>query len=748
MSSHIFPLPYIPLPFLSSSTSRRCIQRAYRSRSLVLLVNATIGALNYLFNKTSFFKNSQHYTSYYHTNNNTNNINSNSSSSLPTIPQKRVLDHLFNYCKSFYNTISDTPSSSNSHHHDCRRNYFTSDSSTIQRLSFSFLSSFKSFFAPYPSSPLHSSSNVYFDDSVFYTQKFISNLDDNIVPSFLSYSKASITAIPLVSHKVALPSSLHSLPMLSLLPTHLQAYYNNNSNMLFQQPSSSTATKQIKIKSPHVFSSQHEYILLIKRMKSVGMINFTTAPKCVNGCFGVPKPDGEIRLVIDAQNANACFSVPPHVDLPNPSHISNINTSTLNSSFYVSKCDLSNFYHHISLPDFMQPYFALPPIKASIIDDNDNDDTYIYPMCTTIPMGWSHAVYVAQHIHLHVLYSSKVLSQHDNILCTNDFFLNRSLHFVYIDDLSILSPSYEQATTLHTLVLKAYDEAGFIVKASKVVAPTSQPVEVLGVEICGEHHTLKVSITKLLALQKATSVLISNGSCSGHTLSKVVGSWIWPCLIRRSSLSIFRQIYRFIAISNLRVFQLWPSVIRELCLVSFLAPLLQVSLAANDFKYLLATDASEAGGALVYSKLFNHQTSFLNVVAPVLTYVPPHVQPTLSSTHVAQHREACDVVSAYTWTTIASYPWKFSSHINLLEMNALLTGIRWASTYPSSFHTRIHALTDSSSVLYSTQKGRSSSKLSSSLQRLAAHIFAFNIILKTYWIPSRYNPADAPSRFL
>jgi hypothetical protein len=534
--------------------------------------------------------------------------------------------------------------------------------------------------------------------------------------------------------------------MLSLLPYHLQTYYNNNTNMLFQPQSSSTETKtKIKIKTPHVFASQHEYILLLKRMKEVGMVNFTKHPKCVNGCFGVPKPDGEIRLVIDAQPANSKFSLPPHVDLPNPSHISNINTSQHNSSFYVSKCDLSNFYHHISLPEFMQPYFALPPIHSSEIFNDDDSNEYIFPMCTTIPMGWSHAVYVAQNIHLHILYSNKILSQSDNILFTNDFFLNRSLHFVYIDDLSILSPELSQANNIHSLVLETYKKAGFIVKESKVVAPTSKPVEVLGVEINGENHTLQVSTSKLLKLQKITSQLISSGSCSGHTLSKIIGSWIWPCLIRRSSLSIFRQVYRFISISNLNTFQLWPSVIRELCLVSFLAPLLQISLRAHDFEYLLATDASETGGALVYTR--NISQSFLPKISSIMHSVKPHLQASLSNTHIlAQHETALNIVSKYKWNTIASYKWKFSSHINLLEMNAFLTGIKWATTYPKSFHTRIHTLTDSSSVLYSTSKGRSSSILSSSLQRLAAHIFAFNIILKTYWIPSRYNPADSPSR--
>jgi hypothetical protein len=110
------------------------------------------------------------------------------------------------------------------------------------------------------------------------------------------------------------------------------------------------------------------------------------------------------------------------------------------------------------------------------------------------------------------------------------------------------------------------------------------------------------------------------------------------------------------------------------------------------------------------------------------------------------HERAASTVSQYQWKTIASYKWAYPAHINVHEMNALYTGAKWASSYPDAMDSRMHALTDSAAVLYSTAKGRSSSRLSSSLQRLAARLFAFDIVLTTYWIPSTYNPADEPSR--
>ena len=59
-----------------------------------------------------------------------------------------------------------------------------------------------------------------------------------------------------------------------------------------------------------------EYIKLINRMSSAGMLSFTTKPKVVNGLFGVAKPDGDIRLILDARPANSVFITPSAVKLP------------------------------------------------------------------------------------------------------------------------------------------------------------------------------------------------------------------------------------------------------------------------------------------------------------------------------------------------------------------------------------------------------------------------------------------------
>ena len=57
---------------------------------------------------------------------------------------------------------------------------------------------------------------------------------------------------------------------------------------------------------------------------------------------------------IDAQPANRLFVDSPRVSLPDPSHLVQLQVPK-GHTMYVGKSDLSNFYHHLGLPEWMQP---------------------------------------------------------------------------------------------------------------------------------------------------------------------------------------------------------------------------------------------------------------------------------------------------------------------------------------------------------------------------------------------------------
>src|ERR1700682_5168964 len=96
-------------------------------------------------------------------------------------------------------------------------------------------------------------------------------------------------------------------------------------------------------------------------MMQAGMLSLTAQPEAVNGVFTVGKDAESDRLIIDAQPANRLFVDSPHVALPDPSHLVQLQVPRRRRMF-AGKSDLSNYYHHLGLPVWMQPYFALPPL--------------------------------------------------------------------------------------------------------------------------------------------------------------------------------------------------------------------------------------------------------------------------------------------------------------------------------------------------------------------------------------------------
>ncbi len=189
----------------------------------------------------------------------------------------------------------------------------------------------------------------------------------------ISYTDTA-SAVPLIASRVSLPSSVGTADLMKLLPPDVATVYSSPSLML--RPPEEVA------KAPRVMvcASHEEYLALIRRMVDLGMVEFTTAPKVVNGVFGVPKDGNSIRLIIDARPANAVFVEPPKVQLPTPDLLSQLVVPE-GTPFFVAKVDIDNFYHRLTLPSWMRPYFALPPLSSSELG-LPGSKRPVYPCCT------------------------------------------------------------------------------------------------------------------------------------------------------------------------------------------------------------------------------------------------------------------------------------------------------------------------------------------------------------------------------
>ena len=101
----------------------------------------------------------------------------------------------------------------------------------------------------------------------------------------------------------------------------------------------------------------------------------------------------------------------------------------------------------------------------------------------------------------------------------------------------------------------------------------------------------------------------------------------------------------------------------------------------------------------------------------------------------------------WEWKSKMTFPFQHSSHINILELLAVVYYIEQTSNSSRNFHTRIIHLLDSQVTCAILSKGRSSSKqLNRILRRLAATLLASDTMLLPLWTSTTWQPADRGSR--
>ena len=100
------------------------------------------------------------------------------------------------------------------------------------------------------------------------------------------------------------------------------------------------------------------------------------------------------------------------------------------------------------------------------------------------------------------------------------------------------------------------------------------------------------------------------------------------------------------------------------------------------------------------------------------------------------------------WREISGWRWKLAGeHINVLELRAILTSVKWKVSRSKKLGVRFLHLTDSLVCLHALTRGRSSSrKLRPIFMRLNALLLAADLHPLWGYIHTSQSPADRPSR--
>ena len=125
-----------------------------------------------------------------------------------------------------------------------------------------------------------------------------------------------------------------------------------------------------------------------------------------------------------------------------------------------------------------------------------------------------------------------------------------------------------------------------------------------------------------------------------------------------------------------KVFDIWPTVARELRCIIGLAPLLFASLKPVWFHKAIATDASDTGMGVSTTPASPAALREMSLARP-----PCDNGPVDRSLHPA--------LRGRKWTDIVSVGWRYPEHINALELHALDTAVRWCASHPTSVGCRL-----------------------------------------------------------
>lgn len=416
-------------------------------------------------------------------------------------------------------------------------------------------------------------------------------LDDVNIPPFLEGYGAGIRAgavVDLRADTVAVPLQAAQIPLLRLLPPEVMTRFAYPSSLVLRDV-------PLPPPKPVVRVEAGQYIPLIKKLNTAGMVEFLPHPMIVNGLFGVRKPDGSVRLVIDARPANRWFKTPPVVTLPSPEVFSRF-VSTAPGAVFIAKSDLDNYYHRLRLPGWLVPFFALPPVRAADVGLRQ-DTAWTYPCLKSLPMGWSFSVFLAQLAHEFVVYKSGCLSPSAALSGVSSWSLRERevRHLIYIDDVVFFGRCKLAVDSVQERYMSAMNTCGLQLKMTKLVAASAGPVKVLGFMVDGESGVVRLSDAAVDDLDRATSALLAVAEVNGTVFQRLLGKWIWSILPKRLAFAVLAESFRFARVAEGKIFQVWPSVKNEMRVLRALLPLLRTDMYHAVFDRTLATDASLFG---------------------------------------------------------------------------------------------------------------------------------------------------------
>lgn len=309
--------------------------------------------------------------------------------------------------------------------------------------------------------------------------------------------------------------------------------------------------------------------------------------------------------------------------------------------------------------------------------------------------------YIAQRIHLRLL--DEVLPDPSRGISLRHGRRLGDFRFgAYVDDYFSLGHDFETAATHLDRVVQQCLRAGVPANDRKVIPPGADSVVILGIE-AHSNGCLLPRLDRFQALLSQIRTLASRRLWPLDALRHLLGKWAWNLLLRRPIFSVLFSCYKLIHLTD-SVVSPPHDASQELLTLVRIAPLVRADLTQDFLDVVLCTDASTKGGGVVYAHT-----------------LPSEVLPLVESDDVSFH---VNWIKQQEWRVAIRHGWRQAAHVNILEGEAIVLGLRWLLRTLRHRDHRILVFVDNQAVLGALRKGRSSSPtLNRICRKVAAYVW-------------------------
>jgi len=483
--------------------------------------------------------------------------------------------------------------------------------------------------------------------------------------------------------------------------------------------------------------------------------------------FARRKASGRQRVIWNGSEVSSWCRTPlkpPH--LTSPTSLLWLETVP-ERPFYITKRDGECMFDQLALPPALIPFMGQPPLRVrdllqvtgwsgeklrrlGRLDRVPSRSALLFPAQRVWAMGFAWSSFVCQANSVEVC---RLAGFTPADLLADDLGppadTGRAVA-VATDDIVMLSAKSSNDAALGGAALDRALQRRGIVKNEKKDITAAASGTLIGVDLDRGRYlapgTEKLTHFLLAVCELAVT---PSPSLAPLQLSGLLGTPHWYHQLRRPLYAVFNAVYDHTRlVPDSQPAPLGDAAVGELTIAALLALTAEVDLTQAWSTVALATDASLSGFGVTAATvspdiargighLARQDDIFVTLDAP-------------GPLGLEKPRKGVDAklpIKPHEFKTVISAPATYAAHSGTLEMEGVVLGLRWLSRCQKHFARRQPFLVDAQVVLKALKRGRSSAPtLIRGIRRAAALTLAMSLTTYFVYVPSEWNPADAPSR--